>query len=411
MPTRHNTHLAVWGALLLSSVALAPLSAAAQDKAIEVPAFVSVERSGPISTTVARPMVNPLAAPADSKVAADRSMSGMPGVAGGTPALFGPRAYGSFGIPYTTTRVQLGNRSGARAMAATDANLLSVTYPYSAVGKLFFNTPQGRSHCTASVIRRGVIVTAAHCIQDFGSGSSLYNSFSFEPGHYGPAGASINQTQPYGAWSSYALVRPSTWANGRDIGCGSARNNDLAVMALRRNAQGQFIGDVVGKLSYGWNNYSFISSSKTGNMRVAAVSTLGYPAIQDGGRIMQRTDGPTYPTTVCNAKQLWQGSNFGGGSSGGPWVVNFSGRNPILGGGAVQGTASVMAVVGVTSWGSSDPNVPKDNYSSQFGQNAAYPNASYGVYGAGNIGSLLNTLCSTRPTGSTQTLAQLGYCS
>jgi hypothetical protein len=78
-------------------------------------------------------------------------------------------------------------------------------------------------------------------------------------------------------------------------------------------------------MAYGWNNYSFVSSPKTGNLRTAAVTALGYPGLMDLGRIMQRTDGPTYTTTIANAGQLWQGSNFTGGSSGGPWVVNFSG--------------------------------------------------------------------------------------
>ena len=110
---------------------------------------------------------------------------------------------------------------------------------------------------------------------------------------------------------------------------------------------------------------------------------------------MQRTDGPTYTTTVCNAPQLWQGSNLTGGSSG-PWVVNFSGRNAALSGGAVVGSQSVIAVVGVTSWGSADPNNPKDNYSSQFGQNSQFSGANYGGYGAGNIAALLNSLCRAR---------------
>ena len=36
----------------------------------------------------------------------------------------------------------------------------------------------------------------------------------------------------------------------------------------------QFIGDITGYLNYGWNNYSFISSSKTGNLQTAAVTTF-----------------------------------------------------------------------------------------------------------------------------------------
>ncbi len=129
----------------------------------------------------------------------------------------------------------------------------------------------------------------------------------------------------------------------------------------------------------------------------------------DSGRILQRANGPSFLTTVGAALQIWQGNNFTGGSSGGPWVVNFRAANAVLSGGAVIGSQSNMSVIGVTSWGTADPNAPKDNYSSRFGQNSVYPNASYGVYGSGNIASLLNTLCNSGAGGG-QTYAQAGYC-
>ena len=346
---------------------------------------------------------NPLEEPNTSSVMADDQPSTLaPGANTRSGFIGGTRAFGSFGIPYTTTRVQDGNQSAA---GTTSANRLSTTYPYRAIGKLTFSA----GYCSASLIRRSVIVTAAHCIQNFGTGSNIFSRFTFIPGHYGAAGATAAQIAPYGTWTWASLVRPASWANGTDIGTGAARDNDLAVIALHKNARGQFIGDLTGYLSYGWNNYSFTSSSKTGNLRTAAVTTVGYPALMDGGNIMQRTDGPTYTTTVGGAGQLWQGSNFTGGSSGGPWIVNFRSRAAALAGGAVVGTASTMAVIGVTSWGSSDPNAPKDNYSSQFRQNTRYPNASYGIYGAGNIASLLNTLCSSAAPGG-GTFASQGYC-
>jgi hypothetical protein len=125
---------------------------------------------------------------------------------------------------------------------------------------------------------------------------------------------------------------------------------------------------------------------------------------------MQRTDGPTYTTTVCSAHQLWQGSNLTGGSSGGPWMVNFETVPASLSGGAAVGMDAIPnVVVGVTSWGSADPNTPKDNYSSQFTQNTRYPNADYGGYGAGNIGALLAKICS-KPAPEGGTYASQGYC-
>ncbi|NEP54980.1 MAG: hypothetical protein F6K65_41855, partial [Moorea sp. SIO3C2] len=135
----------------------------------------------------------------------------------------------------------------------------------------------------------------------------------------------------------------------------------------------------------------------------------GYPGLLDQGRIMQRTDGPSYLTTVGGAEQIYQGSTFTGGSSGGPWIANLKYQDPLFTGGAGPGTTPVNnVVVGVTSWGESDPNFSKNNYSSQFGQNAEFPNASYGRYGAGNIGALLNGLCSIVVNGSS--LGTQGYC-
>ena len=357
----------------------------------------------------ARAHVNPLKAPDTSQAFAEID-DGLyfPGVMTEDGPIdefgFSERAFGSFGIPYTTTRVQEGNGLAS----APNVNRLSTTYPYRAVGKLTFRIGTQTSFCTASVIRRSIIVTAAHCIQNFGSGANVFTNFLFRPGHYGAAGATAEQIAPYASWTPFRVARATSWVNGTDVGCGAARQNDLAVMAIGK-VNGQFIGNVVGWLAYAWNNYSFVSSPKTGDLRTAAISTLGYPGLMDLGRIMQRTDGPTYTTTICNAPQLWQGSNLTGGSSGGPWVVNFSGQNAALSGGAVVGSHPVVAVVGVTSWGSADPNNPKDNLSSQFGQNTRYPAADYGGYGAGNIGSLLNSLCSTAaPEGGT--LASQGYC-
>lgn len=398
--------------LYMSVVAILLASSAVAIAGDDVP--VTIDGSTPVSAPRGilniKPFTNPLLSPDTSDVVAETDpfpfTKGYMTPNGPQYIDEGNRAFGSFGIPYTTTRVQEGNMSAA---GWTSENRLSTSYPYRTIGKLTFRVGAGSAHCSASLIRRSVIVTAAHCIQRFGSGASVYSSWQFTPGHYGAAGATAQQIAPYGTWNAQAYVRPSTWANGTDTGCGSARNNDLAVIVLRKDNLGQFLGDKVGWMAYGWNNYSFVSSAKTGNLATAAISTLGYPGLMDSGKIMQRTDGPTYTTTVCGAKQLWQGSNLTGGSSGGPWVVNFSGRNAVLSGGAVPGTDSTIAVVGVTSWGSSDPNAPKDNYSSQFAQNVQYPNASYGSYGAGNIGSLLNTLCSAAAPGG-GTYASQGYC-
>lgn len=349
----------------------------------------------------ARGFDNPLPAPDTSRVKAEAARAlGTPGGSKGSPdrnlarTAGDTRAFGTFGIPYTSTRVALGNGPAGA--------LLSSTYPYRAIGRLTMSS----GVCTATLIKRSVIVTAAHCIKDFGSGQTSFTNFQFTPGYYRATTVST-AIAPYGTWNGAYVAWPTSWANGTDTGSGSARNNDLAVIILAKN-NNQFIGDSTGWIAVGWNSPSFTSSSKTGNLSTAAVTTLGYPCLLDGCRVMQRTDGPTYTTTVKSALQYWQGSNFTSGSSGGPWIVNFKTSDPVYTGGANTGTAPEMYVVGVTSWGDADPNTSKNNYSSRFGQNTQFPNAAYGTYGAGNIGYLLNFACNQPFAGSTYRL--LGYC-
>lgn len=84
------------------------------------------------------------------------------------------------------------------------------------------------------MIRNGVIVTAAHCVQSFNSGSVMYTNHKFYPGHYGATGATAAQMAPYGAWTAGFAVTPASWKNGTDPGCGAARDNDLAVIAIKK---------------------------------------------------------------------------------------------------------------------------------------------------------------------------------
>ncbi|MCU0831696.1 MAG: trypsin-like serine protease [Rhizobiaceae bacterium] len=378
-------------------------SAAASTQVVQLPATAPLPASG------AKAKVNPLAAPRSAATARALTASETAQQALDAAA---PRAFGSFGIPYTSNRVALG--AGVSVAPGNAPNFLSLTYPYRPSGKLFFNIGSASTFCSATVIRRGLVLTAAHCMQDFGGRNTFFSNFTFRPAHYGPVGSTLAQQQPYGAWTASALVVPATWSNGTDPGCGAARANDIAILAMRP-VNGRFIGDVVGRIKVATGLYSFVSSPRTGNLQTAAVTALGYPGLIDNGSIMQRSDGPTHVLRPCGSANatlnLAQGSNFTGGSSGGPWIVNFGVGTGVRTGGAVPGSQPEMQIVGVTSWGASDPNRPKDNFSSVFGRNSVFPNAAYGSFGPGNIGALLNSICARRPAGSAQTYAQLGYCS
>lgn len=147
-----------------------------------------------------KPLVNRLAPPDASQARAQTAetvKAYTPGVSQGSdaaPPLIGTRAFGTFGIPYTSTRVQLGSSSYSSTVGA---NFLSTTSPYRQIGKLLING----GWCSATLIRRSVVVTAAHCIQNFGSGSNIFGGYTFIPGHYGAAGAILTQREPYGRWT------------------------------------------------------------------------------------------------------------------------------------------------------------------------------------------------------------------
>lgn len=319
------------------------------------------------------------------------------------------KAYGEFGVPYTSKRVS--HDHDDVEVSDTSLAYLSATYPYRAIGRLNFKEKGDWTHCSASLILKSVIVTAAHCIQDYGTGNKTFSNWTFVPGYFYNKNSGKDPVIPYGSWVYEAYVRPASWANGTDTGKDSARNNDLVVILLAKDDDDNFLGDKIGWLKYGLSINYFISSKRTGDLYTAALTTLGYPGKSDNGSIQQRCDGPSYLTTIDEAAQIYQGSDFTGGSSGGPWIANFGYQEPQFSKGVEPGkSARTNVVIGVTSWGDGKPGPEYDNYSSRFGQNMEYPKKAYGDFGAGNIAALLDTLCSKTPDGNDKTYQELGYC-
>jgi hypothetical protein len=119
--------------------------------------------------------------------------------------------------------------------------------------------------------------------------------------------------------------------------------DDVALIVL--NAQsGRYPGTNTGFYSYGFDGYGFTSNKLT------EVTQIGYPACLDNGEIMERTDSQG-ATSASNSNNTLIGSLMCGGSSGGPWLVNF-GRRPNLTG-TTSGTYPLSnTVIGTTSWGS-----------------------------------------------------------
>jgi V8-like Glu-specific endopeptidase len=310
---------------------------------------------------------------------------GAPGVSDSSEprALF--PAFGTANSPYTTARVAvttLGNSTSA-------ANTPVTSYPYRATGKLYFKEPGGNFVCTASLVKKGVLITAAHCVTLFGS-SKFYSNWSWCPANTNSGGG------VYGCYTASSPRVPTTYFNGTDVCAqsGVVCNDDMATLLVQPKS-GTYAGSVVGWYGYGWNGYSYVNASSLGGVFAAQITELGYPVALDSGYQMERTDAAGWYYSSGSLQNTQIGSAQTGGSSGGPWIVNF-GTRPTVGSGASLGSSISQSVVGVTSYGSTTVGYNQQG-ASYFGQNSQY-NGTYGSYGDGNIGLLMHDTCTAHPT-------------
>ncbi|MBW4677842.1 MAG: trypsin-like serine protease [Desmonostoc geniculatum HA4340-LM1] len=288
-----------------------------------------------------------------------------------------PLSFGTSKVPYSTSRVLGGNTNPAQADTYRRAGKL-----YMAVGGTTYNYI-----CSASMIGKSLLLTAAHCVHDYGKGNNGWvRKVKFVP-------AKNNSSEPYLSFESTLYLIPTSYFNGTDT-CtqiGVVCNNDIALVALNNNSSGQQAGNVTGYFGYAWNGYSYATPTSSyqgvfGNKLFASITQLGYPGSFDSGLRMQINTGYGAYYATGNLKNTWLGSAMTGGSSGGPWLVNFGADAS----GGEYGSDNIRnVVIGVTSYGSSDQRMG----SSWFGQNKEFPNASYGSRGAGNIAKLVYDAC------------------
>jgi len=271
----------------------------------------------------------------------------------GEPAKEGeilPPDFGTSNHPFTTVRADF------------SGNNTNTTYPYRAAGKLFFNIGTGTYICSASLIKPGVVVTAAHCVANYGR-KQFYTNWQFTPGYR-------NGSAPYGVWTVKRAYVLTAYYNGTDS-CyqyGVICPDDVAVLVLSGTP-----GNSAGWLGYwyggGW--------SGTGLFQI---TQLGYPAGLDNAAYMERNDSYGYKNSTYSNNTII-GSNMDGGSSGGPWIENF-GLASVLTGETNGSFPQQNVVVGVTSWGYTS-TAPKE-------QGAA-------PFTSGNINTLVSTACSVYP--------------
>jgi V8-like Glu-specific endopeptidase len=265
-----------------------------------------------------------------------------------------PQEFGTGGVPYTTSQVNA-------FFDDTDTH-----YPFRTAGKLFFNVPGGTAVCSASLIARGIAVTAAHCVANFGQ-RQLYSNWQYVPAYN-------NGIAPYGVSTAKSASVLASYFDGTNscFQAGVICQNDVAVITLNQ----PYVGTNTGWLGVGADGYGFTPAAWT------QITQLGYPVALDGGLLMERNDSLGY-VDGNRSNNTIIGSLMTGGSSGGPWVLNL-GMPPSLSGTDFGQAPVHNLVAGVTSWGFGEFNDQKLMGASPFT--------------SGNVWALLAEACAATPT-------------
>jgi len=318
--------------------------------------------SNPLSPDTTRALIQAL----ESKqtVGASGGSSGAEGTGITSPEFLGkpapaseiaPQDWGTSNHPFTTVRADLFTENTNK------------TYPYRPAGKLFFKIGSSTYICSASLIKPGIVVVAAHCVANYGA-SQFYSGWQFIPAYR-------NGTAPYAKWSAVNAYILTAYYNGTDSCAvyGVVCPDDVAVLVLKATSLGHLPGTTTGWFGY-WYGGGFTSGG------LFQITQLGYPAGLDNAAYMERNDSYGYMNSSFSNNTII-GSNMNGGSSGGPWVENFGLPSGLTG--ETNGSFPQQnVVVGVTSWGYTDLSVKE--------QGAA-------PFTSGNIGALVTVACTNYP--------------
>ncbi|MCS0604422.1 hypothetical protein NX794_24885 [Streptomyces sp. LP11] len=207
------------------------------------------------------------------------------------------------------------------------------------VGKLFFDTPDGPSVCSGTVVSdpaqpgaSDLVWTAGHCVHA-GAGGGWYRNIVFVPAYNDPAatrtaGMGREQLAPFGVWwADGARTSPQWISQGRATG-GDGSPFDFAVLHVKRTdaAGAASLEESVGAAA----DLGFAAPR---TQDVAAMELWGYPAVQpfDGERMFRCRSRPGRLSVKADQPSLYRaGCTMTGGSSGGGWFIEGTDGKPTL---------------------------------------------------------------------------------
>ncbi len=168
-------------------------------------------------------------------------------------------------------------------------------------GKVFFTLGGSNYVCSGSstvAANNSLVQTAGHCLNE-GPGAFATN-FTFVPGYDDGAA-------PYGQFVATELVTSTQWANQGNL------DYDIGY-AVVGTAGGSTLTGAVGAQGVGFNL-----------ARNATMYAFGYPAASPyDGTDIAWCNGPVAADTYGGSSDQGMVCNMTGGSSGGPWFINYS---------------------------------------------------------------------------------------
>lgn len=182
--------------------------------------------------------------------------------------------------------------------------------PATTTGKVFFSDHTGGNWvCSGSLVNsngKDLVITAGHCVYgtaggEIPAGETWHSNWVFAPDY-------SNGYAPFGYWYAKQLWTLNNYINYGD------EQDDLGAALLWPNSNGTQAVNLLGGQGIAWNQ----SSSQF-------IYDFGYPAAAP-------FNGQTMQYCTNNSGWGWLAAmeflpcNFTGGSSGGPWLMNFNGN-------------------------------------------------------------------------------------
>jgi V8-like Glu-specific endopeptidase len=178
-------------------------------------------------------------------------------------------------------------------------------FPYSTTGVLFFTQNGKDFRCSAASIGNNALWTAGHCVHDGNTGEIGWSeNVVFVPAYK-------NGNMPFGFWTYTDVATSSAWFENEDY------RYDFGGVLLEENASGKTVNEVVGSLGFAFNLHT---NQHWFNLGFPVVTPFDGKTMQICAASFARNDPSfTFPSPIAI------GCDMTGGSSGGPWIIDFSG--------------------------------------------------------------------------------------